>query len=135
MENKAQCACKAVSVTFSGDPEFCFACHCDYCQRLSGSVAVTAAVFRQDQMLTTQGSFSEYEPDLQNWPDCKRYFCPNCASTLFWFNPTAFPGMQLVSIGCFGDPKFKGPDTVYQTQYRHSWCGAFDAAKSFKGFS
>ncbi len=135
IEHKAQCACKATSVTFTGEPEFSFACHCDYCQRLTGSVGVTAAVFRQDQLVSTVGAFSTYEPDLPNWPDCTRYFCPHCASTLYWFNPTAFPGMQLVSVGAFGDPNFKGPDKVYQTQYRHDWCGAFEAPVSYEKFT
>ena len=135
MEHTARCACRNVSITLGGEPELCFACHCDYCQRLTGSVALTAAVFNQQSVVSIQGDYSEFDPNLEEWPGCKRYFCPNCASTLHWINPGAFPGMRLVSIGCLSDPDFKGPDFVVQTQYRHKWCTAFDAPKSSEKFA
>ena len=45
MEKTAQCACKNVTVIVSGDPQLCFACHCDYCQRATGSIGTFGAVF------------------------------------------------------------------------------------------
>lgn len=134
MEHVAQCACKKVSITLSGEPELCFACHCDYCQRLTGSVAVTAALFKEERVRSIDGDYSTFDPDLAEWPGCERYFCPNCASTVHWINPKAFPGMRLISIGCFADPGFKGPDFVVQTQYRHSWCTAFESPQSHEAF-
>lgn len=130
MKYKAQCACKNASITLSGEPELCFACHCDYCQRLTGSVALTAAVFNQDCVVSVQGDFSEFDPKLDDWPNCKRHFCPNCASTVHWTNPTTFPGMRLVSFGCFSDLNVNELDFVVQTQYRHKWCAAFAAQRS-----
>ena len=134
MEHKAECACKRVSITLSGEPDLCFACHCDYCQRLTGSVAVTAALFKKDNVVSVDGDYSIFDPGREEWPGLKRYFCPNCASTVHWVNPKAFPDMCMVSIGCFSDPAFKGPDFVVQTQYRHQWCAAFDAPQSFEKY-
>ena len=135
MEHTATCACKNVSITLSGEPNFCFACHCDYCQRLTGSVAVTATLFRQDCAVSIDGDYGVFDPARDDWPELKRYFCPNCASTVYWVNPKAFPDQYLVSVGCFSDPAFRAPDLVVQTQYRHTWCAAFDAAQSFEEYA
>jgi len=134
MNHKAQCACKNVSITLSGEPALCFACHCDYCQRLTGSVAVTAALFDDDAVVSVDGEYAVFDPDRDDYPGLKRYFCSNCASTVYWVNPTAFANKVLVSIGCFSDPDFKGPDFVVQTQSRHKWCTAFDTAKSYEKY-
>ena len=134
LKRTAECACKRVSITVSGEPERCFACHCDYCQRLTGSVAITAALFKQENVLSIDGDYAVFNPELEEYPDARRYFCPNCASTVHWINPQTFPGMRLVSIGSFSDPSFKGPDAVFQTQYRHTWCPAFDAPESFEAY-
>ena len=130
MAIKAQCACRNVSIELAGDPLRCFVCHCDYCQRLTGSVGSAVAIFREEDVLTATDSF-ELDPQMKNWPGLRKYLCPKCYSHVHWVNPKAFPGMRLVSLGCVDNPSaFKIVNTV-QNQYRPEWCPQLDAANAF----
>ena len=133
MERAAQCACKNVTVVVTGDPQMCFACHCDYCQRATGSIGTFGAVFQEQDVKTLDGE-TIINDDFPNWPGLEKHFCAKCGTTVHWINPTVFPGMRMVAVGCFADPDFPGPDMVVQTQYRHKWCGSFDGATEHEAF-
>jgi len=133
MNRIARCACKSVEVTVKGDPVRFIACHCDYCQRTTGSVASLAAVYKEENILSVVGDSSVYE--LPKWPGAKKHFCSICGTTVHWVNPGPFPGMHLVAGGCFADPSFPAPDTVTQTKYRHSWCPEFEGAEHYEEYS
>lgn len=132
-ERTATCGCGNIKITVRGDPEVCWACHCDYCQRLTGSIGALAAVFANDQVVSTEGEPSVFD-GFKNWPGAERYFCPTCSTGVHWINPNAFPEKRLVSIGCFADKEFPGPVMTVQTQYRHNWCPSFLGAQEFEGF-
>ena len=134
MQYKAECACKRVSIELSEEPEMVFACHCDYCQRLTGSVGLTAAIYPQESVLAIQGSFVEFDPELEKWPGCKRYFCGHCGTTLHWVNPEPFPGKRMVSLGCFPELTVSELDIAVNTKYRPEWCEPFKAKCEFEGF-
>ena len=133
MERTAHCACKNVSVIVTGDPRICFACHCDYCQRGTGSIGTFGAAFLEQDIKALDGE-TTINGDFPNWPGLEKHFCPKCGTTVHWVNPDAFPGMRMVSIGCFADPDFPGPVMVIQSQYRHKWCGSFEGAVEHDAF-
>jgi len=89
MDRVASCACGAVRVAVTGEPQICWVCHCDHCQ------------------------------NQEKWPGSERYFCSTCGTNVHWKNPAAFPGMRMISIGCFADPGFPGPKLAMQTKHRH----------------
>jgi len=127
MERQATCGCGNVKVVVKGEPQTCFACHCDFCQKLSGSIASFGAVYKVEDFVSFEGEVSVYD-DLPKWPGAARSFCTKCGTTVHWVNPAALPGMRMVSIGCFADPAFPGPEMQVQTKYRHAWCGDFEGA-------
>lgn len=133
MERKAECGCGNVQVVVNGDPQIRFACHCDYCQKASGSLGTFGAVYKEEDFVSIKGETIVFD-DLPKWPGFEKHFCKKCGTTVHWINPTAFPGMRMVSIGCFSDPDFPGPEMVVQTQYRHKWCGSFDGASEHEAF-
>lgn len=133
MKRTATCGCKNVQVVVQGDPVRVFACHCDYCQRLTGSVASVSAIFKEENVLSVSGKTEIYEPP--KWPGAKIHFCSVCFSRVHWVNPGAFPGMHLFPVGCFGDTNFPAPSVVTQTKYRPSWCPEFTGADHFDGYS
>ena len=130
MSYRAQCACKEVSITVSNDPVRCFACHCDYCQRTTGSVGITAAVFREHDIVAIEGKFQVFT--LPQSPGTERHFCANCGCGLHWVNPNAFPEMRIVSLGCFDDPSAWDLSRTFQNQYRPVWCPQFQALESYE---
>ena len=133
MDRKAQCACKNVTVIVAAEPQMCFACHCDFCQRTTGSIGVFGAVFLEGDLKSIEGETTIHN-DFPQWPGMEKHFCSKCGTTVHWVNPVAFPGMHLVSIGCFADPDFPGPELVVQTNYRHKWCGSFTGANEHEAF-
>ena len=134
MSLRAQCACKAVSIELADDPIRCFLCHCDYCQRMTGSVGNAVAVFRETDVVSLSGDYHELHAQMDNWPDVRRYLCPKCYSNVHWVNPKAFPGMRLVSLGCLDDPSaFKLTRTV-QNQFRPTWCPQLDADETLDAY-
>lgn len=130
-ERIASCGCGNIKVVVKGDPEHCFACHCDYCQRLSGSLGTFAAVFSDEQVESIEGEASVYS-DFPKWPGTERFFCGNCGTAVHWTNPTSFPGKHLVAIGCFADKDFPGPTASFHTRYRHDWLHGFESADDFE---
>ena len=129
MPFRAQCACKRTSINLAADPVRCFVCHCDYCQRVTGSVGMAAAIFHEKDVVSIEGEFGVFAPDMPNFPGTKRYFCENCGGGLHWVNPTAFPGLRLVSLGCFDDPSRWGLTRTVQNQFRPKWCPQLHAAE------
>lgn len=129
MPFRAQCACKQTSITLEADPIRCFFCHCDYCQRLTGSVGVAAAIFHEKDVSSIEGAFEIFDPQIPKFPGTERYFCGNCGSALHWVNPTAFPGLRLLSLGCFEDPSRWRLGRSVQNQFRPAWCPELNAAE------
>lgn len=134
MNRMATCACGSVRVSVKGDPQICWVCHCDHCQRMTGSIGLFAAVFREEDVTAIEGETTTHPANQEKWPGAERYFCSRCGTSVHWVNPAAFPGMRLIAIGCFSDPEFPGPKMAMQTKYRHEWCGEFEGAESFEGY-
>lgn len=134
MNREAQCGCGNLKVVVSGDPQMSYACHCDYCQKSTGSIASFAAVYQEEDFVSIEGEASEFS-NFPNWPGAKKHFCSNCGTTVHWINPNAMPGMRMVSIGCFADPTFPNLTVQVQTKYRHAWCGDFLGAAVSKDFA
>ena len=134
MSLKAQCACKSVSIELANDPVRCFVCHCDYCQRLTGSFGSAVAIFREEDVVKISGEAVEFDPKMENWPGLKKYVCPDCYSNVHWTNPKAFPGMRLVSLGGLENPSSFKIDRTVQNQYRPTWCPKLHASEAHDAY-
>lgn len=130
---EASCCCGKLKVVVAGDPQTIFACHCDYCQRATGSVAVFGAVYREEDIVSAEGDTTVFD-DIPKWSGAERYFCSSCGNTVHWINPAAFPGMHMVAVGCFADPEFPAPAVTVQTQYRQAWCQGFTGSEEHEAF-
>ena len=134
MSLKAHCACKSVSIELAADPVRCFVCHCDYCQRLTGSFGSAVAMFRSSDVIAMSGDAIVFDPGMANWPSLRKHVCPACYSNVHWENPDAFPDMRLVSLGCFDNPSAFKIERTVQNQYRPDWCPQLDAAEAFDAY-
>lgn len=131
MRREAHCGCGNVTVVTSADPQLSFACHCDFCQRSSGSIAVFGAAFLDEDIESVEGDTTEVN-DFPKWPGMKKWFCSKCGTTVHWVNPKGLPGMHMISIGCFADPDFPAPTFSVHTRYRHKWCASFKGAEDYE---
>ena len=138
MPRTAECACGQVHVTVENEPVAVVTCHCDFCQRRTGSVCQVSAVFPDARAVTITGETKIYNGlevkgvGTSNSDEVSYHFCPMCGSTVFW----TFEGRPVlaIAVGNFADPDFPAPTAELHTPYRHHWLEPVAGAEQFKGF-
>lgn len=128
----ASCNCGQLRVTCKGpDPERISLCHCNLCQKQSGSVFAVQARFPREQV-TIQGKSTAWklpleEAKLTEYRNCVTlggggtfHFCPVCGSTV-WYTADADEARIGIKIGTFTDPTFPAPKISGFEEYQHPW--------------
>jgi hypothetical protein len=129
---EASCNCGQLRVTCKGpDPERISLCHCNLCQKQSGSVFAVQARFPREQV-TIEGKSTAWklplaEAKLTEYRNCASlggggtfHFCPVCGSTV-WYTADADAARIGVKIGAFTDPTFPAPKISAFEEYQHPW--------------
>ena len=138
MSRTAECACGQVQVTVESEPVAVVTCHCDFCQKRTGSVFQVSAVFPDAQGVTITGETRIYNGleirgvGTANGDEVSYHFCSTCGSTVFW----TFEGrpVLVIAVGSFADPDFPAPTVELHTPYRHHWLWPVAGAGQFEGF-
>ena len=110
-----------------GEPLAVVVCHCDFCQKRTGSVMAVGAQFTPDQIVSITGgtkTFNGLEIDgvpAMGGVGIDYCFCATCGSTVYW--NFAFEGMAItgIAVGNFVDPSFSAPMIEYFPGMRHHW--------------
>ena len=100
---------------------------------MTGSVGNVVALFRENDVVAMTDAH-ELDPEMEKWPGLKRYVCPKCYSNVHWVNPKMYPGMRLVSVGCFDDPSGFMISSTVQNQYRPTWCPQLAAETAYDAY-
>jgi hypothetical protein len=127
---KASCNCGQLRVTCKGpDPERITLCHCNLCQKQSGSAFAIQARFPKEQV-TIEGKSTAWKFPIEgakpvSYRNCAStggtfHFCPVCGSTV-WYTADADESRIGVKIGAFADPTFPAPKISGFEEYRHPW--------------
>ena len=129
---KASCNCGQLRVTVKGpDPERISLCHCNLCQKQSGSVFAVQARFPREQV-TIEGKSTAWKLPLAKanateYRNCVSlggggtfHFCPVCGSTV-WYTADADEARIGVKIGAFAAPTFPAPKISGFEEYQHPW--------------
>ncbi|MDF0699306.1 GFA family protein [Rhizobium sp. MC63] len=119
MKRLAQCHCGSLRAKTSGDPLMVSLCQCRDCQRSTGAVAGSGAVFEKAEV-TTEGKWKLFERAGADGRKVRFRFCPNCGTSLYWegnFNPN----LRIVAVGAFADPTFPAPLVSVYERSRHDW--------------
>ncbi len=126
MERKATCQCSQLSVTTVGDPVRVAICHCEECQRRTGSSFNLGAVF-EDSSVKLTGEYSTYIRKGDRGLEIEFHFCPVCGSNVHWI----YDGMQVVAVGCYADPAFPEPTVSLYGKRRHHWVPRLEGIPSY----
>jgi hypothetical protein len=122
----AACHCGQLRVNVQGDPFRVSLCHCEACQRRTGSAFGMQAGFRADRVEVV-GRFDDYAR-ISDEADRKEHvfhFCPDCGSTVF----SRESDVVVVMVGAFADPSFPPPtESGYDTR-RHHWLSLPDSVQ------
>ncbi len=136
-ERTARCGCGRLRVRVEGEPVHLAACHCDFCQKRTGSVFSVQAFFA-DKDVEISGETRVYNGlEIDGLAsvtgfDTSYHFCPTCGSTVFW----TITGQPIVGIavGNFVDPEFPAPRTETAIGTRHRWVPPIPSAEQLEGF-
>ncbi|MBD3648187.1 MAG: GFA family protein [Pseudomonadales bacterium] len=128
MKRKAICQCGQLSVTTIGEPIRVAMCHCEECQRRTGSAFNLGAVFDESNV-ELRGEFSTYKRTGEQGNEVEFHFCPKCGSNVHWI----FGGVHVVAVGCYADPTFPQPTVSLYGKRRHHWMPRLDDVPGFVG--
>jgi hypothetical protein len=131
-----QCACGRVQVTVKHEPVLVGACHCDFCQKRTGSVFSVQAYFSEDQCVAINGETKVYGTGSAGAGKAIDYhFCTTCGSTVYWTFEGPTGGTMIgIAVGNFVEPDFPAPTREYYSKLRHRWVPPVPSADQFETF-
>lgn len=115
----ARCHCGAVQLDCLGEPLFVAMCHCQECQRRTGSSYNLGAWFGRENV-TIKGDFKIHHRAGDEGTALKYYFCSECGSNVYW-EASSMQTAVGVAVGCFADADFAQPTVSFYDKRRHSW--------------
>jgi hypothetical protein len=130
MNRLAQCHCGSLRANTSGDPLLVNLCHCRDCQRRTGALAGSGALFEKAQV-TLEGDHKIFERDAQEGRKVRFYFCPHCGTSLYWDGDLR-PEWCVVAVGAFADPTFPAPSASIYEASKHAWVQLPNGIKHFQ---
>lgn len=128
----ASCCCGDLTITVTGEPERVLRCHCDYCQKRTGSVFQVSCWYFADQIVSRTGDPRVFNESAGN-QGVNYTFCPRCGSTVYW-EFTILPGLYGIAVGCFVETNFPRPNLEIFTRYRHHWIDVLEGVENYEGF-
>lgn len=126
-----RCLCGKVSYRITSEPLRMAQCHCDYCQRSSGTGHMSLAFFMKDDV-KIDGETSSYTTDADSGAEVTRLFCPDCGSRLFGTN-NVMTSMIGVSVGCVDDNSWFKPGAVVYHKRKPGWDFMDESLPTFEG--
>ena len=116
----AQCACGSVAITTAVDAQpLVVACHCQACQRRTGSPFGLIAYFLAEQV-DIAGETSAFIRTADSGRKFTSHFCTACGTSI-WFESERIPHMLGVAVGAFADADFPQPLRSVWEGTRHPW--------------
>jgi len=127
------CACGRLTATVRSEPLAIAVCHCDFCQKRTGSAFGVGAYFAADEELEVHGEAQTFNGLAldgvadANGSSVTYHFCPTCGSTLYWVVDGANPIMAM-AVGNVVDPAFPEPNMELHADMRRHWVPAIPGA-------
>ena len=114
--HNGRCLCGNISFAVAGKPRDILICHCEFCQRATGSAALVESIFGKEQFSLTKGAPTVYQHRSEGSGKIIHiHFCPTCGTkTHMTFE--RFPDIVGIFSGTFDEKGWFGhsPDnTLY----------------------
>ena len=113
------CQCGKCKITASAEPLTVSMCHCQDCQRRTGSSYSVHGYFPR-ACVTVDGSPSSFSRSGDSGAFVTFHFCPDCGSTVYW-EAEASPERIGIPAGLFADPDFPMPTVAIFVPQKHKW--------------
>lgn len=116
---EGHCLCGAIQLSLKAAPQFGAQCHCDHCQRASGTGHMSIAFFREEDV-SVIGELKGYAAETDTGSVNTRYFCPECGSRVLSRN-TARAGMIGIAVGVLNNHDWFKPNRVVYQRNQAAW--------------
>ena len=98
------CLCKSVRFRANQVPLRTLACHCTFCQRMTGSSFYAESLFPLDAVEFNGGALQQYAHTSDgSGKTVFVQFCPHCGTTV-GLTFERWPDLRAISRGCYDDP-------------------------------
>ncbi len=126
------CACGAVRYRLLTRPMFVHCCHCDDCQRLTGSAFVLNALIETQAIELLRGKpVAVPVPRADGRHDI--YRCRKCQTAL-WSDYGHKPNVRFVRVGTLDRPDALQPDVHIYTRCKVKWLELPKGTPSFREY-
>ncbi len=134
-QQTAACHCGQLQVRCEGDPTQVVMCHCELCQRRTGTTYSLAALFERPKV-TIDGETHVYQRTGEAGFVIEFHFCPTCGTTVYWVIPglPTLSGQIVVAVGCLTDLRFPAPNVAVYGRRRHGWVHQPAGIPSYAGW-
>jgi hypothetical protein len=108
---KGRCACGAVRYRLASDPMFVHCCHCQDCQRQTGSAFVLNALIETDRVERLSGETEGVAVPTESGQPHVIHRCPACKVAL-WSHYGGVQRLSFVRVGTLDKPAHLPPDVA-----------------------
>ena len=119
MKEKGGCLCGAVTYSYSSEPALVGVCHCQDCQKFTGS-AFSYLVAVQEGDLEVEGELQTFSKPGDSGQPIQRRFCPKCGSSISEVAYTR-PGLVLLNGGTLHNPSELTPSIQIYCERELPW--------------
>ena len=113
------CLCGRVRYSASGEPIFSGICHCQDCQKFSGS-AFAAVIALPKAAVTVTGTLKIFTKNGDSGQPISRMFCPECGSGIM-DEAVVMPDVAMLNVGTLDDPSWVKPASQIYCDSAQSW--------------
>lgn len=117
--HSASCSCGRLSVRCDGPPDSLVQCHCADCKKRTGSAFGIGAYYPRERVSIHVVSQC-FVRKAASGADFIQYFCPQCATTLYW-HTERHPGGIGLAVGAFDDLYDTRPVRAVFDENRCAW--------------
>ena len=116
---KGSCLCGNVQYESTSEPLMVAVCHCDHCQKQSGSAFSVNIAVPPDSLTITGDSLKGYKDTTNSGLGMERKFCGNCGSPIF--SDVTAAGLYFIKAGTLTDSSWVEPGAEIWCDEKVAW--------------
>ncbi|MEX0347505.1 MAG: GFA family protein [Rhizobiaceae bacterium] len=126
------CACGACRYEVDGEPTGMAACHCQACQKRTGSAFGFGCFFAEKDVTISAGedNFTVYDRIAESGRLVSHRFCGTCGTTVMW-KPERLPDGIAIAAGTFDDTGWIKPSAFFWVSKAQNWFAFSDDVPCF----
>ena len=124
------CACGTIRYRLRLPPMFVHCCHCQDCQRQTGSAFVLNAITETDRIELLRGNPEPVAVPTDSGRPHEIYRCPVCRVAL-WSDYGKRPDLRFLRVGTLDDAAALQPDVHIFTRSKVPWLRLPENARAF----